>query len=142
MTDLPRRRTTSASILAEIVAKHSRNIPNIDSVTSWERAAVAYAGHRQRARACVLKATEGVQLPIARRTSAGRTEALRAAVAARRPVPWHEVIEGDFRIIVHDDPNALINVASLSQDLFAAPGVRPRIALDPDAPARHGERRR
>ena len=61
------------------------------------------------------------------------SEALRAAVAAHAAqCLWHEVIEGDAVIIVHDDPNALINVAlRLSQDLFAAPGnPQLRIALD------------
>jgi class 3 adenylate cyclase len=42
------------------------------------------------------------------------------------------VSDGDAVVIVHDDPNALITVASrLSEDLFEAPG-RPqlRVALD------------
>ena len=70
-------------------------------------------------------------MPRTRARPSGTRCARRSTEHAARCL-WSEVSEGDAVIIVHDDPNALINVAlRLSEDLFEAPG-RPqlRIAVD------------
>jgi len=126
-------------ILAEIVAKHSREYPrNIDSVNvvgngrPWRERGDTGGNARV---LCVLKADMKEFSRFMNAPDVGRSvsEALRGAVAAHAAqCLWHEVIEGDAVIIVHDDPNTLINVAlRLSQDLFDAPGnPQLRIALD------------
>src|SRR5262249_33708887 len=126
-------------ILAEVVAKHSREYPrNIDPVNvvgngrPWrERGGDAHGNQRVLS---VLKADVKEFSRFMDAPDGGRSvsEALRTAVAAHSATCiWHEVIEGDAVIVVHDDPNALINVAyRLSQDLFDAPGhPQLRIAL-------------
>lgn len=127
-------------ILAEVVAKYNseyaRNIDAVNVVGNGRPWREAGEGGQARERAlCVLKADIK---EFSRHMHAGDTgqavwDALRNAVAehAARCL-WSEVSEGDAVILVHDDPNALINVAlRLSEDLFEAPG-RPqlRIAVD------------
>jgi class 3 adenylate cyclase len=127
-------------ILAEIVTKHSpeyaRNIDAVNVVGNgrpWREG--ADAGQARERALSVLKADikEFSRHMHALDTGQAVWEALRTAVAehAARCL-WFEVSEGDAVIIVHDDPNALINVAlRLSEDLFEASG-RPqlRIAVD------------
>ena len=127
-------------ILAEVVAKHSREYPrNIDPVNvvgngrPWRERGDSGRGNDRAL--SVLKADVKEFSRFMEAPDIGRTvsDALRAAVAAHAAqCLWHEVVEGDAVIIVHDEPNALINVAlRLSEDLFDAPGhPQLRIALD------------
>jgi class 3 adenylate cyclase len=127
-------------ILAEVVAKHSREYPrNIDPVNvvgngrPWRERGDGAQG-RERA-LCVLKADVREFSRFMDAPDVGRSvsEALRRAVAVHAAhCLWHEVSEGDAVIVVHEDPNALINIAlRLSEDLFDAPGnPQLRIALD------------
>jgi class 3 adenylate cyclase len=122
-------------ILAEIVAKYSaeyaRNIDTVNVVgngRTWRE--VGEGGPARERALCVLKADikEFSRHMHAPDTGQAVWDALRTAVAehAGRCL-WAEVSEGDAVIIVHDDPNALINVAlRLSEDLFEAPG-RPQL---------------
>jgi class 3 adenylate cyclase len=122
-------------ILAEIVAKYSaeyaRNIDAVNVVGNGRPWREAGEGGPARERAlCVLKADikEFSRHMHAPDTGQAVWDALRTAVAehAARCL-WAEVSEGDAVIIVHDDPNTLINVAlRLSEDLFDAPG-RPQL---------------
>ena len=126
--------------LAEIVAKHSREYPrNIDPVNvvgngrPWREPGTDAQGNERML--CVLKADVKEFSRFMDAPDVGRSvsDALRTAVASHAATClWHEVIEGDAVIVVHDDPNALINVAlRLSEDLFDAPGhPQLRIALD------------
>jgi class 3 adenylate cyclase len=127
-------------VLAQIVAKYSpeyaRNIDIVNVVGNHRPWRDASEAERPRERALsVLKGDIKEFSRHMRAADAGQAvwDALRTAVAehATRCL-WSEVSEGDTVIVVHDDPNALINVAlRLCEDLFDAPG-RPqlRIALD------------
>src|SRR5262245_2887766 len=127
-------------ILAEMIAKYSHEYPrNIDPVNvvgngrPWRDEGQSEHAHERPL--CVLKAdikefSRHMQAPD---TGQAVWDALRTAVAEHAVrCLWTEVSEGDAVVIVHDDPNALVNVAfRLNEDLFEAPG-RPqlRIAVD------------
>ena len=126
--------------LAAIVVRHNpeyaRNIDTVNVVGAgrpWRES--ASAGQARERALCVLKADVKDFSRHMQAADGGQAvwDALRAAVtehAAR--CLWSEVSDGDAVLIVHDDPNALVTVASrLSEDLFEAPG-RPqlRVALD------------
>lgn len=126
-------------ILAGVVARHNpdyaRNVDALNVVGAGRPWHEPGAG-RQRERA--LAVLKGDVKEFSRHMQAadgGQAvwDALRAAVAAHAArCLWSEVVEGDAVLVVHDDPNALVSVASrLGEDLFEAPG-RPqlRVALD------------
>ena len=127
-------------ILAEIVVQYRPDYAHsIDTVNvvgagrPWRE--VGTGGQPRERGLCVLKADIKEFSRHMHADDSGHAvwDALRTAVAehAGRCL-WSEVGDGDAVIIVHDDPNALVNVAlRLSEDLFEAPG-RPqlRIAVD------------
>jgi class 3 adenylate cyclase len=127
-------------ILAEIVASHSpayaRDIDTVNIVGAdrpWREAGAAGEPHERRL--CVLKADVKEFSRHMQTADGGQAvwDALRRAVAEHAVrCLWSEVGDGDAVLIVHDDPNALVNVGlRLNEDLFETPG-RPqlRIALD------------
>lgn len=127
-------------ILAEIVtscsAEYARSIDAVNVVGNgrpWRERGESTLGRESAV--CVLKADvkEFGRLMETPETGDAVREALRKAVADHAAqCLFSEVSDGDAVLIVHDEPNAVVNVAlRLSEDLFEAPGhPQLRIAID------------